>query len=381
VLGGFYTKRSGAMFKIGKYIDFNLLLIILLLIAIGVVMIASATDADTLGITREVKFQLISFGLGVLMMIVIMLIDYNFLGDLYLVIYFLSIAALLLVYVPGLGVEQAGARSWIDLGLMDFQTSEIAKIGFIVSFAKLLEKREGKLDNLMDLFIPFLFVLPLLLLIYKQPDLGSMLVFVFIFLGMIFVSGLNIKIILLSGLSAVLSLPIVYNFLEAHQKQRIDAFLNPNDASLPGNYHVLMSKITIGSGKLKGNGLFQGGFSANNFLPVQETDFIFAVLVEELGFIGGITVIGLYFLFLSRLIRIAFLSKDHLGSNIVIGVLFMFAFQIFENIGMTMGIMPVTGVTLPFLSYGGSSMIVNMIAIGLVMNVYMRRKRKSYDMP
>ncbi|MCK8060675.1 MULTISPECIES: rod shape-determining protein RodA [unclassified Fusibacter] len=369
------------MFKIGKYLDFNLLIVILLLITIGVVMIASATDADTLGITREVKFQLISFGLGVIAMVIVMLIDYQLMGDLYLFVYALSIIALLLVYVPGLGVEQAGARSWIDLGLMDFQTSEIAKIGFIVSFAKLLEKREGRLENLFDIFIPILFVLPLLLLIFKQPDLGSMLVFVFIFLGMIFVSGLNIKIILLSALSAVLSLPLVYTFLEPHQKQRIDAFLNPNDASLPGNYHVLMSKITIGSGKLKGNGLFQGGFSANNFLPVQETDFIFAVLVEELGFIGGIAVIGLYFLFLSRLIRIAFKAKDHLGNNIVVGVLFMFAFQIFENIGMTMGIMPVTGVTLPFLSYGGSSMIVNMIAIGLVMNVYMRRKRKSYDMP
>lgn len=367
------------MFKISKYIDFNLVLIILLLTTLGFVMIASATNADVLGMTREVKMQMIGFAIGLGLMIIVMLIDYRVLGDLYWGVYALSILMLLLVYVPGLGIVKAGANSWINLGVMDFQTSEIAKIGFIVSFAALLDKRADKLNKIWELFVPVMFALPLLFLIYKQPDLGSMMVFVFIFLGMLFVSGINLKIVALSAITAALSIPVVYSFLEVHQKQRIDAFLNPNDPSLPGNFHVLMSKITIGSGRFFGNGLFKGGFSENNYLPVQETDFIFAVLVEELGFVGGIALIALFFLFLSRLIRIAFMAKDKLGSHIVVGVIFMFAFQIFENIGMTMGMMPVTGVTLPFISYGGSSMITNMIAIGLVMNVYMRRKRTTFS--
>lgn len=166
--------------------------------------------------------------------------------------------------------------------------------------------------------------------------------------------------------------------MKPHQRIRIDAFLNPNDASLPGNYQVMQSKITIGSGQLAGRGIFKGVFHRYDYLPVQESDFIYAVLGEETGFIGGTVVILLYFWFLSRIMYVATIARDLYGSLVVTGVACMFAFQIIENIGMTIGLMPVTGVTLPFMSYGGTSVITSLIAIGLVNNVYMRRRRSGF---
>jgi rod shape determining protein RodA len=193
--------------------------------------------------------------------------------------------------------------------------------------------------------------------------------------GMMFIAGINMKIVMYGGIAGISSLPIFYKFLEKHQRERIDAFLNPSDPTLPGNYHVLQSKITIGSGKIWGKGIFKGSYHRRDYLPVQETDFIYAVLGEELGFIGGGILLLLYSIFLYKMIKISKNAKDIYGSLIVIGITFMFAFQIFENIGMTMGIMPVTGVTLPFVSYGGSSLITTMIALGLVLNISMRKQK------
>ena len=364
--------------KITKYIDFYLLFLVFTLFVIGLLLIASATNAHQLGITREVKVQAIGFFIGLVAMVVVMLIDYEIFGDFYKVIYALSIIVLLLVYVPGLGVVRGGANSWINLGPIDLQTSELAKIGFIISFGKFLENREGKVRGILDLIGPVLFLAPILLLVFVQPDLGSAIVFVVIFVGMIFVAGINFRVIFAGILATIISIPFAYNFMEPHQKQRIDAFLNPNDHTLKGNYQVLQSKITIGSGQVFGRGLFQGVYHRYDYLPVQETDFIFAVAGEELGFVGCSIIIFLYFLFLSRLLTLSFMSKDRFGTYIIIGVLSMFAYQIFQNIGMTIGVMPVTGVTLPFLSYGGSSIITSMIAIGLVLNVYLRRKKKGF---
>ncbi len=362
-----------------RIVDISLLAITLALVAVGIVMVASATHADIVGVTREVRFQVISFGLGFLVMVLLTIIDYRVWGKFYLLIYALSIGALLLVYIPGLGVTRNNATSWIDLRFMNFQTSEVAKIGFILSFAKLLELRKGKLKRPLDMLLPLLFIAPILYLLKEQPDLGTMLVFVFIFLGMLFVAGIDLKMVVLALIGFVATMPILYNSLDNYARGRIDAFLNPNDPAQRGYWQVKMSKITIGSGRLLGQGPFKGSFSANNFLPVQESDFIFAVLVEEYGFVGGIFVLGLYFLFFTRLIHVAFLADDQFGTNIVIGVLFMFGYHVFQNIGMTMGLMPVTGVPLPFISYGGSSMLINMIGIGLVMSVYLRRKEKQLE--
>lgn len=364
--------------KLFKHIDIVMIVIVVLLFVISLIMISSATHVPQKGLTRQVQVQAITFFIGIFAISFILFIDYNTFANFRKSIYIGSILLLLAVYLPGIGKVQFGARSWINLGRIDVQPSEIVKIAFILSFAKYLEDRQNELDTLKELVPVGLYAALPILLILKEPDLGNALVFGVIFLGMTFASGLNYKIIGKGIGVAIISLPIVYKLMAPHQRVRIDAYLNPSNMSLPGNYHVMQSKIAIGSGQLLGKGLYQGTQNNYNFLPVQESDFIFAVLGEEFGFIGGVIILVLYFIFLYRMVKIAKNAKDVYGSLIVVGITSMFAFQIFENIGMTMGVMPVTGVTLPFLSYGGSSLLTNMIAIGIVLNVGMRRQKINF---
>ncbi len=360
-----------------KALDFKLIAIVWILFTVGLFIIASATDANIIGVTREVKNQILGFAIGNIALVMILLIDYQIFKDFYRIIYVLSLLILFTVYIPGLGIEQFGARSWIDLKFVNFQPAELSKIGFIISYAHMLSERKDTLNKLSGLIVPVGMLLPFVISLLLQPDLGTALVFVVIAFGMMFCAGLSYKIIGGGLLLLGVSMPLVYSRLLEHQKIRIDAFLNPNDPTLPGYYQVAQSKITIGSGMFWGRGLFKGQYHRHNYLPVRETDFIFAVLGEELGFIGGALIIFMYFLLLSRLISISIQAKDDYGSLIVMGIVFMFAFQIIENIGMTMGIMPVTGLTLPFISYGGSSIMTSLFAIGLALNVNIYRLRGS----
>ncbi len=365
--------------KLLKNIDVTIIVVVLILFTISLFVISSATHMTIEGgLTRQVKVQSIAFILGISVIGVILFFDYSTFATFHKTIYVLSILLLLSVYIPGSGKMQYGARSWIDLGPIDLQPSELVKIGFILSFAKFLEDYQGKLDTIKSLIPIAVYAAVPILLLLKEPDLGNSLVFVVIVFGMTFVSGLNYKIIGKGAIASIIALPFVYKYMEPHQKIRIDAFLNPGDKTLPGNYQVWNSKVAIGSGQLFGKGLYQGTQNNNNFLPVQESDFIFAVLIEELGMIAGLVILTLYFTFLYRMMKIAKNAKDLYGSLVVVGIASMFAFQIFENIGMTMGVMPVTGVTLPFLSYGGSSLVTNMIAIGIVLNIGMRRHKIKF---
>lgn len=347
--------------------DYLLMLLVVLIFAIGMVAIASATGYDLFGITREVKFQFIGFLIGIILMMVLLFIDYKFWGYLYWVIYAVSLGLLLILYIPGVGVVRGGAMSWIDLGVFDFQTSEISKLGYILFLSKFIEKRGG-IKSLLDALIAGSTSLPLIYVLLKQPDLGTALVFVFITIGILFASGVKYWHMLLVGSMFAVTSPILYQKLGDYQKQRLLAFISQDDLSLPGNYHVLMSKISIGSGGYTGKGLFGGEFHRLNYLPVKESDFIFAVFVEEWGYYGGMFLISLFILLLLRLLQIAVNTKDLFASNIVIGVLFLFGFQILENIGMTMGAMPVTGLTLPFFSAGPTSLVSSLLAVGLVQN-------------
>ncbi|WP_199873069.1 rod shape-determining protein RodA [Inediibacterium massiliense] len=364
--------------KLIKHIDVGVIILVVVLFCISLMMISSATHITQNGITRKVQIQAIAFFLGIIAVVFILFIDYNTFANFQKHIYVACILLLLLVYIPGIGKEQFGARSWINLGPIDIQPSEIVKIGFILSFAKFLEDKQNRLDTIKDLLPIGAYAALPVLLVLKEPDLGNALVFMVIIFGMIFVSGLDSKLIGKGIFAGAVSLPLVYKLMAPHQRVRIDAYLNPSDLSLPGNYHVMQSKIAIGSGQLLGKGLYQGTQNNYNFLPVQESDFIFAVLGEEFGFIGGFIILVLYFLFLYKMIKIAKNAKDLYGCLIAVGITSMFAFQIFENIGMTMGVMPVTGVTLPFLSYGGSSLMTNMIAIGIVLNIGMRRQKINF---
>jgi rod shape determining protein RodA len=359
--------------KLLKNIDYNILIIIIVLVVFSILIISSATHATAPGGNfYYTKIQFLWFCVGLLAMFIIMAIDYHSLAHWANVIYILNIGALILVIF--LGKEKLGAQRWIPIGPFGLQPSEFAKIAIIITLAAMLDKKRS-INSIKDLFPVLLHVALPILLISKQPDLGTSLVLLAIVMGMLFVGGIGYK--LMAGLIAVgiLSIPILWNFLEGFQKKRILIFINPNLDPLNSGYHVIQSKIAIGSGKLFGKGLFKGTQNQLNFLPEQHTDFIFAVLGEELGYIGGIILFILFFALIYRTLMIAYKARDLLGTYIVTGVAAMWTFQIMVNIGMTLGIMPITGIPLPFMSYGGSSFIMNMMAVGLVLNVGMRRQK------
>ncbi len=361
--------------KLIKNIDYALFFVVLILLCIGILLVSSATHAPDTGNYGLVKRQIAWAIVGLIIGFLIIIIDYNTLGHLAYIIYIGSIFLLLLVKVPGIGVVQGGARRWIDLGFFNLQPSELAKIGIIVSFAKFLESREEELDSPKGVILSLIFVGLPMALVFKEPDLGGTLVFAAIFAGMVFAAGISYKLILCSITAALVALPPAWLYLLAeHQKMRLLVFLNPGMDPLGDGYHVIQSMIAVGSGKLFGKGLYNGTQNKLNFLPAQHTDFIFSVLGEELGFIGTLGLVCLLFFMLYRILDTARQAKDRLGYFIAIGVLSMFTFQIVENIGMTIGIMPITGITLPFVSYGGSSLLTNLVAIGLVINVGMRRQ-------
>lgn len=365
-------------FKLIKGLDLKLITIVSCIFAFGLVILSSATHATTTGNYFQLYKQGFAFAVGMFLIIVILFFDYNFLGKYYKGLYIASIVLLAIVWIPGLGQSMGGARSWLNLGPLDFQTSELVKLTFILSYAKIVDERRGKLNTIKDLIPLGLYALPIVGLLLIQPDLGTTIVFCCIIAGMLFTAGLNDKLIKRAIILVVVAAPIMYMLMADHQKIRIEAFLNPEDPTLPGNYQVMQSMIAIGSGGLKGKGLYQGTQNQNDFLPVQDSDFIFAVIGEELGVWGMAIIIILYILFLIRMLTIAREAKDFYGTLIVVGVMSMFAYQIIQNIGMTVAVIPVTGVTLPFVSYGGSSLMTSLANLGLVLNVGMRRKKINF---
>jgi rod shape determining protein RodA len=322
---------------------------------------------------------------GVLGCIIVAAIDYTRLRRFSWHIYGLSL--LLLLGVLAYGSVIHGTQGWFQFGSFQFQPAEFVKVTMIICFADFLVQRQGKLSNLRELLPAFLYMgLPVLLII-AQPDLGTSLVFIAIMLGMLYVGGANAKLlggITFGGISAVIAWIWahfrfgVYIPLADYQLRRFIVFINPYNDGMGGRgdgYQIIQSKVAIGSGGLFGKGLGEGSQIQLNFLPEHHTDFIFSVVGEELGFIGGALLLILYFILLFRMNNIALKAKDNYGTLLVAGVASMLAFHILVNVGMTMGIMPITGIPLPFVSYGGSSMLSSMLALGLVISVNLRRQQ------
>ena len=355
-----------------KNVDRMLLILPVIFAVISIVMIESTAYDGALQITRDVIIQFVAYLIGIVAVFVMLRIDYAQYRGMTKILYVISILCMLLVYTP-LGIEQYGSRAWISLGFTTIQPCEIVKITFALIFAKYLTDHSEELMYFKGLIKAVLVAAPLIGLILIE-DMGNALVVFFMMIVMIYAAGVNRKIYWGCAAAACASVPVAYYFMADHQRARIDAFIHPNDLSISANYQVWNSKISIGSGGFFGKGLFQGEQKALNFLPVAKSDFIFAVICEELGFLGGGIVIALYALFMYRIIRIAERTKDTYGYLIVIGLGAMFFFQIFENIGMTIGIMPVTGITLPFISSGGTSVIMNLIALGIIVGVGLRSK-------
>lgn len=359
--------------KLLRNIDPGIVITTTILVIVGMIAIASATQLMSGGDSKYITIQGVAFILGIIAIALLLLIDYNSFGDMQTPIYIINILLLLSVFV--LGEEHKGAKSWIDLGPVNFQPSEIVKIGFILAFAKHLEARKGKLNTITDIAISLAYIATPIALIQLQNDTGTVLVFLFISAIMFFAAEINYKYIIGAVGAFVLSTPLLWFFaLQDYQKNRIKVFLNPELDPRGSGYHVVQSKTAIGSGQFFGEGLFNGTLNNNGFIPERHTDFVFSVLGEELGFVGAVFVVILFTILLLRCIHIAKVAKDTYGMFICVGITAMYLFHVLENIGMTIGIMPVTGIPLPFISYGGSSLITNLLAIGLIINVGMRRQ-------
>ena len=358
--------------KLIKNIDLGIVISTILLIVYGMISISSATHIRSGGSMGTLKVQIIAFILGIIGVILILLIDYKTFGDNYVLIYITNVFLLTLVLIIGFSTK--GTRGWIDLGPVNMQPSEVVKIGYILTFAKYLEKKKDNLNKLIDVLPAMLHLGLIVGLIMLQPDTGTALVFIFISIFMLFAAGMSYKIIAGAFGGFLISLPIIWKVLKPYQKNRILVFLNPELDPMGAGYHVIQSKTAIGSGQFLGKGLFEGTQNNLGFILERHTDFIFSVIGEELGLVGALVLMMLFLWLLLRCIHIAKVSKDDYGMLICVGIISMFLFHIFENIGMTIGLMPVTGIPLPFISYGGSNLLTNMAAVGLVLNVGMRRQ-------
>ena len=355
-----------------KSVDKLICLTVLILATVSILMIGS-TSVNSNFFSRSVIVQMAAYVIGITAALVLMAVNYKIFQEFTIPLYILGIGLLMLVYVPGLGLEVSGARAWIDLRVVTFQPSEVVKLIFILIMADYLNKHHKELNTFGSLVKAGLLAAPIIVIVLKE-DFGSSMVFASIWLVMIFYAGIDLKVFAKFFVLVAAMVPVGYFFMHDYQKDRLEAFLHPNNLSLPGNYQVWQSKVAIGSGGIFGKGLFNGTLKDTDFIPVQTSDFIFAVIGEELGLVGGVAIIALFGFLLVRMMKILHKSVDFYGALIISGVIGMFTFQIFENIAMTMGLMPVTGITLPFLSYGGSSVIANVLAVALVMNIYSREK-------
>lgn len=356
-----------------KKIDYTLLIAVLIVCVFGIITISSATSSLSAGNERFIRTQSISIFMGLAAISIILLFDYKTFARLHIPIYVLSNAMLIAVLLFGTGRDQWGANRWISIAGFGFQPSEFAKIGIAISIAKIVADNKESIHKITTLLKVVAYVSLPIGLVLVQPDLGTSLTFVFFTFGILFAAGLRYKHIFIAGITGLLSMPIVWRFLEGYQKTRIRVFLNPESDPMGAGYQILQSKLAIGSGMITGKGLYEGIQTQFGFLPERHTDFIFSVIAEELGFIGVMFLIIMFIFILLKCIKIAREAKDDFGAYLVIGLTFMLAFHIFGNIAMTIGLMPVTGKPLPFVSYGGTFMLSNMIAIGLILNVNMRK--------
>lgn len=361
--------------RLVRKLDFTLIAVVVGIVVISLIVIGSATHINSPSEERYwfVQRQGIFALLNCVLIFFMLHFDYKILQRYGNFLYVFNLVMLLAVMF--IGQTALGAQRWIQLGPISLQPSEFSKIIMIISMATMLETRIGKLNTFKDLLPVAAYIGLPFLLVMKQPDLGTSLVFVAIFLGMVFAAGVNPRLLMIIFGAGMALLPIFWHFLKEYQKMRIMVFMDPNVDPLGSGYHIIQSKIAIGSGMLFGKGLFGGTQSQLNFLPENHTDFIFAVVGEELGFIGAVFLLILYLVLLYRGTKIANEARDDFGSLLAIGITSMLTFHVLVNIGMTTGIMPVTGIPLPLMSYGVSSLTTNLIAVGILLNVYMRRQK------
>jgi rod shape determining protein RodA len=370
---------GGARTKVptpANHIDWILVGAVVAMTLLGVLMVFSATKGPggeqpttTYFLQRQLMFAVLGWGV----MAAVAAFDYRHFRDWAIPMAGIAVAALILVISP-LGSESNGAQAWFELAGFQLQPSEFAKIVFILGMAAFLTFDRADMDGRRLLMAFGLAAVPMAL-IMLQPDLGTVLVFVFAALGMITVAGVRPRHLALVALVAIVGTIGILNspVLKEYQVERLTSFVSPDSDTQDAAYNTKQAQVAIAGGGLTGQGLFKGEQTRLNYVPEQHTDFIFTVVGEELGFLGGTLVLGLLGVIVWRIWRTAQLSRDAYGMLVCVGILSMVVFQVFENAGMTMGIMPVTGIPLPFLSYGGSAILSECAAMGLVLSVHMRR--------
>lgn len=344
-----------------------------ILSAVGIISISGLACNNGAFPSREVLIQSAALLAGIISAAAILMLGCRYFTNLEKFIYIASILFLLSVYIPGIGTVFYGSRAWINLGITTLQPSEFVKIAFVIIMSSYLSRSSDSLHTPSGIAKAALYGMPFVFIVAKE-DFGSGCVFCFIWLFMVFCSGLELKTLARLSLSFAAIMPLLYYLLAGYQKDRIDAFFQPYNLQLPGNYQVWNSKAAIGSGGFFGKGFMNGTQAPLGFLPVPESDFIFASIVEDFGFIGGTVIIILFAFLIYHTLKTAKYASDPEGTLICAGLAGMYSFQAFENIAMNMGIMPVTGITLPFLSYGGSSLVASMAGIGLILSVSCRQK-------
>ncbi len=352
--------------------DATLLLAALLIFMTGLVFLSSATstryqELNLAFVSRQVTFAICAL----VVMLVVVNVNYQRFIDIAWVFYLINIAAL--VVLMFVGHSRLGAQRWFEVGSFTVQPSEFIKLTLIIVLASYINGKKGQLGRVENLVIPFLLFLVPFALVVLQPDLGTALLLVPILFAMLYVGGARGKHLAFAGGIGLLCMPVFWHFLRDYQKQRLLVFINPNIDPLGAGYTIIQSKIAVGSGGLFGKGWLAGTQNQLNFLPERHTDFIFSVVGEEWGFFGSALLVLMYYFLIRRIFRIACLTSDLSGALIASGIGILLALQVAINIGMTIGLMPVVGIPLVLVSYGGSSLLTTFAAIGLVLNVGMRR--------
>lgn len=362
--------------KLLKNMDWGVLVCVLLLIGVGLVALFSTTqNSDYAEFIKQIQWLVISIPVFILVII----IDYDKILKIAPAFYGACLFLLVLVLFTD---PINGASSWFNIGSFSFQPSEFGKIALVLFMAYSLNLLQAKNRREINKFYKLLAILTIaavpILLIIKEPDFGTASAYIFATVFILFVSGIDKKYIILAILTIAVLLPIVYMNLPEHALQRIEVYLHPESDPRGSGYNIIQSKLAIGAGQILGMGLLQGNQTQLGYLHPKTTDFIFSAIGEEMGFVVCATIIIVYVFLLTKIVYIAKTAKDNIGSYIAIGIAGILCFHMLENIGMTMGLLPITGVPLPFVSYGGSSLFTNLICIGLVLNISARRQKAIF---
>lgn len=369
---GFFGGPGGRDLRIReKFFEFNwgLLLLLFAIASMGFAMLYSVADGNW---DPWATRQIIRFGMGVVILFVVAFIDVRVWMSLAYPAY--AVSLLLLVGVEIFGFKGMGAQRWIDLGFMQLQPSELMKITLILALARYFHALTLEQVSRIRYVLPPLVMIGVpMALVLKQPDLGTAVLLAVVGVSLLFLAGLAWRYFIIAGIGMLGAIPVIWSRLHDYQQQRVLTFMDPESDPLGSGYHILQSKIALGSGGLFGKGFMQGTQAHLNFLPEKHTDFIFTMLAEELGLVGGMTLMVLYLMVLLFGITVGLQTRNQFGRLVALGVVVNFFLYIFINVAMVMGLLPVVGVPLPLVSYGGTAMLTLMMGFGLLMCVYIHR--------